>query len=229
MYRLLHSSLILLIVAASARGQAVTGTIFGNVSDSSGGRVAGAAVRAVNTDTTETHSTVTDTQGAYLFPALPAGRYRVETEASGFKKVVRDSVGLGVNQNARVDLVLEVGSITQEVHVREDAPLVDTREAQVAAPSIGNVSRIFPSTDAVSTGWCRFSQAYRKLPPSPPVTIRAILSPPMAAGHDRVTSCSTAASTTISSARREPGAQSRGRQPQIPLLITNRGATLRHG
>jgi hypothetical protein len=133
MYRLLHSTLILLAVLVSAYGQAVTGTIFGNVSDSSGGRVAGAAVRAVNTDTTETHSTVTDTQGAYLFPALPAGRYRVETEASGFKKVVRDSVGLGVNQNARVDLVLEVGSITQEVHVREDAPLVDTREAQVGS------------------------------------------------------------------------------------------------
>jgi hypothetical protein len=133
MYRLLHSTLILLAVAASGYGQAVTGTIFGNVSDSSGGRVAGAAVRAVNSDTTETHSTVTDTQGAYLFPALPAGRYRVETEASGFKKVVRDSVGLGVNQNARVDLVLEVGSITQEVHVREDAPLVDTREAQVGS------------------------------------------------------------------------------------------------
>jgi hypothetical protein len=133
MYRTLFATFILVAVVATVYGQAVTGTIFGNVSDSSGGVVASAVVRAVNTDTTETRSTTSDPQGAYLFPALPAGRYRVETEVTGFKKVVRDSVGLGVNQNARVDLALEVGSVTQEVHVREDAPLVDTREAQVGS------------------------------------------------------------------------------------------------
>src|SRR5260370_37248695 len=125
MSRMLQYALIVVVMAACAYGQAVTGTIFGNVSDSSGGTMPGAAVRAINTDTSESHSTVTDAQGAYLFPALPAGRYRVETEASGFKKGVRESVGLGGNQNARVDLALEVGSVTQEVHIRDDAPLVD--------------------------------------------------------------------------------------------------------
>jgi TonB-dependent Receptor Plug Domain. len=131
--RILQYTLIAFALAACAYGQAVTGAIFGNVSDSSGGRMPGAAVRAINTDTSESHSTMTDAQGAYLFPALPAGRYRVETEAGGFKKVVRDSVTLGVNQNARVDLALEVGSVNQEVHVHDDAPLVDTREAQVGS------------------------------------------------------------------------------------------------
>src|SRR5260370_9215428 len=132
MSRILQYTLIVLAMAACAYSQAVTGTIFGTASDRSGGRMPGAAVRAINTDTSESHSMVTDAQGAYLFPALLAGRYRVETEASGFKKVVRDSVGLGVNQNARVDLALEVGSVNQEVHVRDDAPLAATREAQVA-------------------------------------------------------------------------------------------------
>ena len=119
------------VLAGPVFGQAITGTIFGNISDPSGGMVAGAAVRAVNTLTSETHSTSSNVQGAYLFPVLPAGRYRLEAEAQGFKKAVRDGLTVGVNQNARVDVALEIGSVTQEVRVVADAPLVDTREAQL--------------------------------------------------------------------------------------------------
>jgi hypothetical protein len=126
-----QSILILMAAASTVYGQAVTGAIFGNVSDASGGLIAGAAIRAVHMDTLESHSATTDAQGGYLFPTLPAGRYRIEAEASGFKRIVRDGIGLGVNQNARVDFSLEVGSLTQEVHVREDATLVDTRDAQL--------------------------------------------------------------------------------------------------
>src|SRR5439155_15638995 len=70
---------------------------------------------------------------SYLFPTLVPGRYRIETEANGFKRSMREGISLGVNQNARVDFTLEVGSLTQEVHVAADAPLVDTREAQVGS------------------------------------------------------------------------------------------------
>lgn len=129
--RCLRSISVLIVLAGSAFGQAVTGSIFGNVSDSTGAAVPNVTVHAVNTGTSETHSTTADAQGGYLFPALRAGQYRVEVEASGFKKVVHDGIGLGVNQNARLDLRLEVGSLNQEIRVTGDAPLVDTREAQV--------------------------------------------------------------------------------------------------
>src|SRR3954469_22999631 len=122
-----------LVTSLSLFGQAVTGTISGNVADPSGGRLSNATVRAVNSDTSETRNSVTDSQGSYLFPTLVPGRYRIETEANGFKRSVREGISLGVNQNARVDFTLEVGSLTQEVHVAADAPLVDTREAQVGS------------------------------------------------------------------------------------------------
>jgi len=138
MTRILLSIFVLGVSWSSAYGQAVTGTIFGNVSDASGGVMAGAAIKVLNVETAETHSALSNAQGGYVFPSLPVGRYRVEAEASGFKKVVRDVVSVGVNQNARVDLVLEVGSLTQEVHVREDAPLVDTREAQLGGSVDGD-------------------------------------------------------------------------------------------
>ena len=125
--------LICLGVLPSAYGQAVTGTIFGSVSDASGGMVAGATIRAVNMETGGIHSATTDAQGAYLFPSLPVGRYRVEAEASGFKRVLREGISVALNQNARVDFALEAGSLMQEVRVSEDAPLVDTRQAQLGA------------------------------------------------------------------------------------------------
>ena len=109
----------------------MTGTIFGNVLDPAGGAVVGATIRAVNMDTAETHNTTTNNQGAYLFPALTPGRYRVEAEASGFKKIVHEGVTLAVTQNARVDFALQVGTLTQEVKVQGDAPLVDTRDVQL--------------------------------------------------------------------------------------------------
>jgi len=122
---------ICLAAAGSVWGQAVTGSIFGNVADPTTGAVAHATVRAINTGTSETHVTNTDNQGAYVFPSLPIGQYRVEAEAAGFKKSVREGVTLALNQNARVDLSLEVGTITQEVRVVGDVPLVDTREVQL--------------------------------------------------------------------------------------------------
>ena len=113
------------------RGQAVTGTIFGNVLDASGASVAGAGVRVVNTQTAEERSASTDSLGGYVFSLLSVGQYRLEAEAQGFKKTLREGITLGVNQNARVDLKLELGSLTQEVRVTGDAPLVDTRDAQL--------------------------------------------------------------------------------------------------
>lgn len=128
------SSFIVIIGAAcNLYGQAVTGTIFGNVSDPSGALVAGATIRSINTGTSETRSATTDAQGAYLFPTVPPGTYRIEAEANGFKKIVRDGISVGVNQNARVDIRLEVGSLSQEVRVSEDAPIVDTRQAQLGS------------------------------------------------------------------------------------------------
>lgn len=125
--------LICLLVAAcaAALAQGVTGSILGTVSDPSGARVAGATVNATNTLTGESRTATTNELGDYLFPVLPVGQYRIEVELQGFKKFVREGIGLSVNRNARVDAVLEIGRVTEEVRVVGDAPLVDTHEVQV--------------------------------------------------------------------------------------------------
>jgi hypothetical protein len=128
---LLRTLAIFMAAHLSMQAQLVTGTILGTVTDASGAVSSGAAVAAVNDLTGEKHATTTNLQGDYLIPSLPVGRYRVEVEVRGFKKYVRDGIVLDVGENARVDAKLELGAVTQEVHVTGDVALVDTHEVQL--------------------------------------------------------------------------------------------------
>ena len=123
--------LLLMNIGTPLFSQGVTGTISGVLTDSSGARVAGAAVRVTNELTGEKRENTTDDSGAYLFPGLPSGRYRLEAEMQGFKKSSVQGVQLNINQNARIDIALSVGEVSQEVQVTGSAPLVDTREVQL--------------------------------------------------------------------------------------------------
>jgi hypothetical protein len=106
--------------------QSTTGTIQGQVTDPHNATVVNAPITATNTLTGETHSTITNGQGQYVIPHLPVGVYRVESQATGFKHTVRDGVTLTVNEEARVDLVLEVGKTTESVEVHADTVQVNT-------------------------------------------------------------------------------------------------------
>ncbi len=133
MNRITLGSFALLLTALHGMvfAQGVTGTIAGNVADSSGGRLAEALVRVVNELTDEKREKTTDATGDYLFPNLPTGRYRIEVELMGFRKFTQQGIQLNVNQNARVDIKLELGALSQEIRVTGGAPLVDTREVQL--------------------------------------------------------------------------------------------------
>lgn len=122
-----------IMLAASLRvsAQAVTGAILGTISDASGARVPGATVKAINSLTGVSHTTKADAQGDYIFPALPVGQYRIEADVAGFRRFVRQGVSLSVNQNARVDVALQLGQVTQAVVVKQNAPLVDTHDVQI--------------------------------------------------------------------------------------------------
>ena len=122
---------VLLGGAIPCPAQSVSGSLLGTVSDPSGARVPAATVRVVNTGTGEIHRAIADAAGAYLFPVLPVGTYRLEAEFKGFKKSVRGGIVLHVNRNARLDVTLEVGQVTEEVRVEGDVTAVDTRQVQI--------------------------------------------------------------------------------------------------
>jgi outer membrane receptor protein involved in Fe transport len=108
-----------------------TGTIHGLILDPTGLPVANSKVTASLTERGLQRSTVTDTQGNYVLPALPVGSYSISVEMQGFNSFHQDGVLLTTNENARVDATLQVGNVNQSVSVTSEAPLVDSRSSTV--------------------------------------------------------------------------------------------------
>ena len=123
-------AVVVLGFAAVAAAQVTTGTIVGTVRDADG-VIPGAAVtiREVNRGTSNTFQT--DETGSYTAPFLTPGTYAVEVSVQGFNKWVREGVVLQVNQRARVDATLEVGTLVETTTVVASAPLLRTDSSEV--------------------------------------------------------------------------------------------------
>lgn len=116
----------LFLFALSAFSQS-TARIVGTVRDSSGAAVPDATVSAVNTQTSLREIRQTAPDGTFSIPLLPVGRYEVEISKQGFQKVVRSGIVLAVNDNATVDVSLNVGAVSESVTVTAAAPLLETQ------------------------------------------------------------------------------------------------------
>ena len=120
-----------LLAPVTVAAQSTTATILGTVTDSSGAVLPGVAVTIVNEGTNSQRTVTTDGTGGYEAPLLPPGAYRVEGELTGFKKIIRSGITLQVDQRARVDLMLDLGAVTETIEVRADAPLVQSESAGI--------------------------------------------------------------------------------------------------
>ncbi|MBM3752425.1 MAG: carboxypeptidase regulatory-like domain-containing protein [Acidobacteria bacterium] len=118
-----------LCLSAAVFGQEFRATISGRVLDSSGAAVAGAKVSATNTNTGEVSNATTETSGAYTVPFLRPGGYTVRVSASGFKTFVRENITLLVGQIAGIEVVLEVGALTENITVTAESALLETQTA----------------------------------------------------------------------------------------------------
>lgn len=120
-----------LLMSGLAAAQSFTGSILGAVRDASDAVVPQAVVTVINTGTNARIQVKTDAGGNYIAPQLPPGRYTVEAEAAGFKRAVREGVTVQVQGQARVDLVLAVGAVTESVLVTADAPLLESTTSTI--------------------------------------------------------------------------------------------------
>jgi outer membrane receptor protein involved in Fe transport len=119
---------LLAVFPSRALGQA-TGAITGLITDSSGALVPRAAIVAVSESTSLERHTVSAGDGFFTIPLLPPGTYQVRAGLSGFSTAFRDGIQVLVNETARVDLVLQVGAVTDSVTVAATELLVETRSA----------------------------------------------------------------------------------------------------
>jgi Carboxypeptidase regulatory-like domain/TonB dependent receptor len=127
--------LLLLMVAItvlalpSANAQTAQGQINGQVTDSSGGVIAGATVTIDNVGTQAQRILETNQAGDYVAPGLDAGIYSVTVKANGFKSAVRNQIQIEVGLAIRADFKLSPGEVTQTIEVNTEAPLTDTTDS----------------------------------------------------------------------------------------------------
>lgn len=121
---LLSSLAIFLTTSGFASGP--TGTITGTVTDPSGAVVPKARITVVNEATNAVRNAETNGDGDFTVALLPAGRYRVTAEITGFRKSIFSEVAVDVDQTVRVDFALVIGAATEEVRVKDTPPAIQT-------------------------------------------------------------------------------------------------------
>ena len=132
----MRTLLIAFLFAAGAFAQVASLT--GRVTDPSGAIIPAAAVVARATETGVSTSTETTSEGYYTLPALPPGRYEITITKDGFVPVKQTGLELTVQQVARLDVTLKVGTLSETIEVKAQATLLDS-ESTTVGQVIGNV------------------------------------------------------------------------------------------
>jgi hypothetical protein len=123
---------ILLGAPLMAVAQITTATITGTIADPGGAQVPAASITARNVDTGLKRTVVSGEDGNYRIEFLPVGNYVLEvTATAGFKKAYRDGIVLRVNDTARIDFALEVGTVAEVVTVTTAPPEINTNTAEL--------------------------------------------------------------------------------------------------
>jgi len=107
-------------------------TLNGTVTDPSGAVIVGAKVDAISVTTGKEREVLTNPQGIYVIPALPAGTYTFTFSREGFETARFDDVELRVGQTLTLDAQLKVGNPTVQVEVKGTAPLLESNSAELA-------------------------------------------------------------------------------------------------
>src|SRR5262249_29393782 len=136
MYRSTRVALIFLIVmlfyaTPGAFAQGGTGQLSGSVVDANGAVVAGANVKLTSLATAQDREAVTNDSGDFAFTLLPAGLYKLEITASGFRTVTVDEVPINVTQTTTLPLRLDAATVSGMVTIKSETPLVQQETSQV--------------------------------------------------------------------------------------------------
>ena len=124
--------LVLFSLNSVLRAQSTNASVSGRVTDSTAAVLADVSIVATRTETNARYQATTNSTGDYNLTNLIPGRYRIEVEKDGFKKVIKPDVLLHVQDVLTLDFELPVGSLSDSVTVEAGAPLVNTASGAVS-------------------------------------------------------------------------------------------------
>jgi outer membrane receptor protein involved in Fe transport len=124
--------------------QQATAMLAGTIKDSSGAVIPGAKVTLTNADTNVSRNISADKSGDFVFTLIPIGTYQVTVQQTDFSKYVQHGIRLEINQNARLDVVLQVGTAAQVVEVTGNVAQVDTVSDTIGTSVVGETIQRAP-------------------------------------------------------------------------------------
>jgi outer membrane receptor protein involved in Fe transport len=140
--------LVVCLVAAPGYAQIGQGRLAGVVTDAQGGVLPGVTVTATSPSLIGVQTTVSQSDGRYMFPALPSGTYKLTFDLTGFKRIERDNIAVVLGQTLSFDTQMEVGALSESVTVTGDSPLVDVSTTTIGTNLKGDELIAVPnSTD----------------------------------------------------------------------------------
>ena len=146
--------LVALVTLVGSAAFAQQGSIAGTVVDATKSVLPGVSVTATDQEAGRQLSAITNDKGEYLIANVPAGRYSVQAELSGFTTVLLRDIEILVGQNAAIPISMKLASVTETLTVVGETPLVDTARRRWPATSIG--ARWRRCRCRAATGWsCR--------------------------------------------------------------------------
>lgn len=130
-YRLLLASAHLLLPAILYAQATGTGSVFGKITDTSGGILPGVTVTFKSPEALGTFTAVTDAEGGYRVSNLPPATFEARAELQGFQTSVQ-KVSVRIGGTLKLDFSLAVGAMSETVNVSGEAPIVDPERAGLA-------------------------------------------------------------------------------------------------
>ncbi len=124
---LCSASAILLVTTAIAQ-IAGTANIQGTIADATGAVIPNASITLTSQATQVKRTATSNSAGAYIFPGIPIGTYKLEVAAPGFKSYVQTRIVLEVGSNISVDPTLTVGAADEKVEVQAEGLALQTED-----------------------------------------------------------------------------------------------------
>jgi len=111
--------------------QVLYGSVVGAVKDAQGAAIPAATIVITNKETNLTRETVSGAEGDYTVANVPPGHYDVKVSLTGFSEFVQTNVPVSAGQISRIDVKMEIGSLTETVTVASDAQLLQTDKSDL--------------------------------------------------------------------------------------------------
>jgi hypothetical protein len=122
----------LIIAMGSAHAQVLYGLLIGTVTDKTGAVVPNVTLTIASQETGDSRTTTANEQGAYALRDMTPGLYTISVlptkNFGGFKQ---ENVQVDVNHEVRIDIALQVGTVTTQVTITEAPPTLQTETAEV--------------------------------------------------------------------------------------------------